>query len=336
MASSSAEERESSDQRRMTISEHLDELRGCLVRSLLAFVAACLLCIWPAKYLLMLLARPYQLILDKHDQTANFLQTQPIEILLVYIKVVVFAGLVISAPYIIHQVWSFVAAGLYKHEKKWVHKLVPISVGLFITGVVFMYLFVLLLALNFLVGFSGWLSLPNSSPTILEEALLGVDNATAPSTQPTIVEALKVPTFAEDPNDPPAGMVWFNATERKLKYEGAEETYSVRLRRDERQPLVTTHFKLGEYLTFVLVLTVAFGLAFQMPLVVVFLVRTGIVPLETFRKYRKVVILVTVIIAGMIAPADLISHVLLSGAMILLFEIGLLFARKRPKSVPAE
>jgi sec-independent protein translocase protein TatC len=331
MASPTSDKPDPVAERRMTIGQHLDELRACLVRSLLAFVLACLLCIWPSKYLLMVLARPYQFIMEKHDQSANFLQTHPIEILLIYIKVVIFAGLVVSGPYIIHQIWSFVATGLYKNEKKWVHKLVPVSVGLFVAGVVFMYVFVLLLALNFLVGFSSWLSLPSPSPTVLEKMLVGDRDTPVPGTQPSIVEAPVVPALGQDPNHPTTGTVWFNAHEHKLKFRGAEKTYSVQLHRDEHQPLVTTHFKLGEYLTFVLVLTVAFGLAFQMPLVVVFLVRTGIVPLETFRKYRKVVIMVTVVIAGMIAPADLMSHVLLSGAMILLFEIGLLVAARKPK-----
>jgi sec-independent protein translocase protein TatC len=336
MAQSSRQERDPVAETRMTIGEHLDALRASLVRSLLAFVLACLVCIWPAKYLLIVLARPYQLILDKYDQPASFLQTSPIEVLLIYVKVVIFAALVLSGPYIIYQIWSFVAAGLYKREKKWVYKLVPISVGLFVSGVVFMYVFVLLLALSFLVGFSDWLSLPSPSPTALERMIVGRSAASAPSTQPGTFDAPMVPTLAKDPKDPPAGSIWFNAPERKLKFHDANGTLSVRLHRDDRQPFVTTHFKIGEYLTFVLVLTVAFGLAFQMPLVVVFLVRTGIVPLKTFKKYRKVVILITVIIAGMIAPADLMSHALLSSAMILLFEIGLFVAGRGPKRVPAD
>jgi len=332
MAQSSREEGEPVAETRMTIGEHLDELRGCLVRSLLAFVLACLACIWPAKYLLQLIARPYVLALQHFEQPGSFLQTNPVEVILIYIKVVIFAGLVISSPYIIHQIWSFVAAGLYKRERKWVYKLVPVSIGLFLVGVIFMYLFVLLLALKFLVGFSGWLSLPSPNPTALEQMLVGGSDTPVPSTQPATVEPPKAPALVEDPNHPPPGMFWFNVAERKLKYRlSADETYSVQLRRDQRQPFVMTHFKIGEYLTFVLVLTLAFGLAFQMPLVVVFLVRTGIVPIETFRKYRKVVILIIVIIAAMIAPPDFMSHLLLSGPMIVLFELGLLFARKKPK-----
>jgi len=327
---------ENAPDRRMTIGEHLDELRGCLVRSLLAFVLACIACVWPAKYLLNLIARPYVLALAQHDQPANFLQTSPVEVILIYVKVVVFAALVISAPYIIHQVWSFVASGLYKSEKKWVYKLVPLSVGLFLAGVVFMYVFVLLLALNFLVGFSGWLPLPDPTPTGLEKALLGSQEVVAPTSQPAMTEAPVVPELIRDPNEPPEGAVWFNIAEKKLKFRGGDETFSVQMGRDSHRSMVTTHFKIGEYLTFVLVLTVAFGLAFQMPLVVVFLVRTGIVPAATLRKYRKVVILVIVIIAAMIAPPDLLSHLMLSLPMWLLFELGLVIGDRKGREKATE
>jgi len=315
----------------MTIGEHLDDLRRCLVRSLLAFVVACLACIWPAKYLLELIARPVVMALRKHGQPDSFLATSPVEAILIYVKVVVFAGLVISAPYIILQIWNFIAVGLYGSEKKWVYKLAPTSIGLFVTGVVFMYLFALVLTLNFLVGFSNWLPLPQAQPTRLDRILLGGDDVEPASTQPAIRDAPVVPVFDQDPSEPPVGAIWFNLLDRKLKYKGADETYSVQLQRDDRRALVTTHFRIGEYLTFVLVLTVAFGLAFQMPLVVVFLVRSGLVSIRTLQSYRKVVYLVVVIIAGVIAPPDLLSHVMLSGPMVLLFEVGLLFAGRRAK-----
>jgi Sec-independent protein secretion pathway component TatC len=329
MPPDSARRRDAIADTRMTIGEHLDELRRCLVRSLLALVLACAVCIWPAKYLLALIARPYVLALHRHDQTTNFLQTSPVEVILIYIKVVIFSGLVISGPYIIYQIWNFIAVGLYQREKQWIHKLVPISVGLFLAGVVFMYLFALLLALNFLVGFSSWLPLPEAEPMALERVLLGERAPQLPSSQPADAEPPKVPVFGQDPEEPPPGTVWFNLRDRKLKVRGEEQTYSVPLVRDKHRAMVTTHFKIGEYLSFVLVLTLAFGLAFQMPLVVVFLVRSGIVRIETLRKYRKVVILIIVVIAGMLAPPDLLSHLLLSGPMILLFELGLLFAARK-------
>ena len=341
MAPSAAEQRKPHSDARMTIGEHLDELRGCLVRSLLAFVLACLVCIWPAKYLLALIARPMVLALRAHDQMDSFLQTSPVEVILVYVKVVVIFGLIISTPYIIIQLWNFIAVGLYASEKKWVYKLVPTSVGLFLVGVVFMYVFVLLLALNFLVGFSDWLAMPDFKPTALDRAL-GVGRVERiATTQPSLEDLPQIPVLSEDPeldldqhagsdpNSPPTARVWFNSSERRLKVHSPGQVYSLQFRRDDKHAMMTTHFKIGEYLSFVLVLTIAFGLAFQMPLVVVFLVRTGIVPIETFRKYRKVVILIIVIIAAMIAPPDFLSHLMLSGPMVVLFELGLIFARKR-------
>lgn len=324
------------EQSRMTLGEHLEELRGCVARSLIALVAACLLCIWPAKFLLELIARPVVLALRRHEQPDSFLATGPVESLLVYIKVVLIFGLIISAPYVLYQLWGFVAKGLYRRERDWVRRLVPTSVGLFLAGVVFMYLFALVLSLNFLVGFSGWLPLPSPKPTALDRLLLQIPQITQPASQPSIAEAPQVPLLAEDPCDPPVGAVWVNMPDAKLKVRWPGETYSVQLQRDDRRALVTTHFRIGEYLSFVLVLTIAFGLAFQMPLVVIFLARTGIVPVETLKKYRKVVIVVVVFIAGLLAPPDLLSHLTLTAPMLLLFEIGLFLAARGEKKAAEE
>lgn len=316
---------------RMTIGEHIEELRGCLLRSMAALVVACLACIWPAKYLLELIARPVVLVLRAHGQPDSFLATSPVENLMVYIKVVLIFGVVIAAPYIIYQLWMFVAAGLYRHEKTWVYRLLPISLGLFATGVVFMYTLALLMSLNFLVGFSGWLPLPRAEPTALERMLLRLPSPAAATSQPAVGagSAAVVPLVDRDPVAPPVGAVWVNVPDAKLKLRGPDsQTYSVQIQRDDRRALVTTHFRIGEYLSFVLVLTIAFGAAFQTPLVVVFLARSGIVPVETFRKYRKVVILVILLLAGMLSPPDLFSHLLLSGPMVALFELGLLLARR--------
>ncbi|MGE3180281.1 MAG: twin-arginine translocase subunit TatC, partial [Phycisphaerae bacterium] len=221
-----------------------------------------------------------------------------------------------------------VATGLYRREKDWIYKLIPVSVGLFFAGVAFMYTFVLLVSLNFLIGFTSWFPLPDPSPTALERAMLHDPEINIPASQPAASQPAVVPLVGRDPVAPPVGSLWFNAIDRTLKVQGVEGTFVLPMQRADQRSMITTHFKIGEYLTFVLVMTVAFGLAFQIPLVVVFLVRTGIVPSKTLSQYRKVVILLIVIIAGMIAPPDLLSHILLSGPMILLFEIGLYFAKR--------
>lgn len=321
----------------MSLGEHLEELRWRLVRGLVALLAACILCIWPAKYLLEIIARPVILVLRAHGQPDSFLATSPVENILVYIKVVLIFGLLIAGPYALAQIWGFVAAGLYKHEKRWVYRLVPLSIGLFVAGVAFMYGFVLLVSLNFLVGFSGWLPLPTASPNAFERMLLHTPPTPETTGQPGDWSAHTLPFLATDPQSPPAGAAWINVEEGKLKVRYPDDrTYSVQLLRDDRKALVTTHFKIGDYLSFVLVLTIAFGLAFQTPLVVAFLAWSGIVPVETFRKYRKVVILVIVVIAGILAPPDLLSHLMLSGPMVLLFELGLWIAARRKPADTSE
>lgn len=319
------------DEVRMTIGEHLEELRACLIRGLAALLIACLACIWPARYLLELLARPVVLVLQHENLNRTLLATGPVEVLVIYIKVVLFSGLVIAAPYILYQLWSFVAAGLYPHERRWVYRLAPISIGLFLAGIAFMYTFVLLVSLKFLVGLATWIPLPRPTPTLYERLVLGGPGQAAPATQPADAGLPRVAVLDRDPVEAPPGTIWFNRTDHELKLRGSDRTYSTPLVPVQGRGLVAPHFRLGEYINFVMILGLAFGLAFQMPLVVVFLVRAGLVSVATLASYRKVVILIIVFVAGILAPPDLMSHLLLSGPMILLFELGLWLARRRDR-----
>ena len=80
------------------------------------------------------------------------------EAFLTYIKVSVVAGLVLSAPWLFYQIWMFVAAGLYPHEKKYVYVFLPLSTILFLTGAVFCFFAVFPFVLTFLLGFNAWLN----------------------------------------------------------------------------------------------------------------------------------------------------------------------------------
>ncbi len=325
------------DATRMTVGEHLDELRGCVVRSLVALIVACVLLIWPAKYILELTVRPVVLALRRHGQPENLLQTSPTELMVIYLKVILISGMVVASPYILHQFWSFVGSGLYPREKNWIKRLLPFSVGLFLVGVAFMYSLVLLVSLNFLVGFSGWIGLPEPHPGVIERALLRTPAIEVPADQPEVGDAPQIPLLADDPTAPPIGRVWFNYTEHKLKLRLPDQTYSVPLVADEKRPIVTTFFKIGDYLTFVLTMTIAFGVAFQMPLVVMAVVRIGLVSIQTLRKSRRYVLFVILIVAGILAPPEIISHLLLAGPMIILFETGLLLAgRHAARAKPAK
>ncbi|HEX6986191.1 MAG TPA: twin-arginine translocase subunit TatC, partial [Planctomycetaceae bacterium] len=76
-----------------------------------------------------------------------------------YLKVSLIAGFVLASPWIFYQIWLFVAAGLYPHERKYVHLYLPAALGLFLGGAVFCYFAVLPFVLNFLLGFNRDLGL---------------------------------------------------------------------------------------------------------------------------------------------------------------------------------
>ncbi|MDR2171995.1 MAG: twin-arginine translocase subunit TatC [Planctomycetaceae bacterium] len=77
----------------------------------------------------------------------------------IYIKVSVITGLVLALPFIAVHIWSFIAAGLYPHEKRYVYYFVPASVLLFIGGVLFAFFCVFQLVLNFLFEFNAWMNI---------------------------------------------------------------------------------------------------------------------------------------------------------------------------------
>jgi sec-independent protein translocase protein TatC len=79
------------------------------------------------------------------------------EMFIVYFKVTLLAGFVLASPWIFFQFWAFVGAGLYPHEKRYVHVYLPFSVGLFIAGVLLCFIWVLPAAVKALLAFNEWL-----------------------------------------------------------------------------------------------------------------------------------------------------------------------------------
>jgi sec-independent protein translocase protein TatC len=78
---------------------------------------------------------------------------------LVWVKVSIVSGFVLSSPWIFYQIWAFIAAGLYPHEKRHVNVFLPISIGLFLAGVVVCQFFVIPKAIRALLWFNEWLQM---------------------------------------------------------------------------------------------------------------------------------------------------------------------------------
>jgi sec-independent protein translocase protein TatC len=87
----------------------------------------------------------------------------PLETLTIFFMVCMVSGLVLASPWVFYQIWTFVGAGLYRHERKYVKKYLPFSLGLFLAGVFLCFFFVLPITLTFLLQFNVWLGV---APTL--------------------------------------------------------------------------------------------------------------------------------------------------------------------------
>ncbi len=121
---------------------HLIELRDRLIRALIAIgIAFGVLCVWPGPAgLYDLLAAPMVAHLPKG---ATLIATNVISPVLVPLKITLMGALIVALPYVLYQVWAFVAPGLYSHEKRFVLPLVVSSTVLFLLGVAFCYFLVI-------------------------------------------------------------------------------------------------------------------------------------------------------------------------------------------------
>jgi sec-independent protein translocase protein TatC len=77
--------------------------------------------------------------------------------MVVYVKVSLLCGLVLASPWVFWQIWSFVAAGLYPHEKRYVYRFLPLSLGLFLGGVILCQFFVIPKSIEALLWFNDWI-----------------------------------------------------------------------------------------------------------------------------------------------------------------------------------
>ena len=333
-ADSKADTNETADASRMSIGDHLDELRRGMIRALVGVVLGTIVGFTFGKEILGLICKPLLVV-----QAANGLQPSaqvlaPSATFVAYMKVGILTGLILAAPWIIYQIWNFVASGLYRHERRFVTALLPGSFGLFALGVAFLYFIVLPVVLNFFISFNKSFPLPSLTPMSFQRLLL--PNPEDAAEVDATVGSLQIPVRREDPKSPKPGEAWINATTRRLVVNTADGLYSTPLERGASAPIMKSQFAIDHYVSFVLMLALAFGIAFETPIVVYFLARTGIVSTETMRRSRKYVLLAMVFVAAVLTPPDVISQMLLAGPMYLLFELGLALARMRGRSVRAE
>mgnify|MGYP000864647696 CR=1 FL=1 len=137
---------------KMSLTGHLMELRTRLTRSLIALCIGFGVCYYFKDWIFDVITRPLTQVLPKNSY---LIYTGLTEAFFTYMKVSFFASLIITSPYILYQIWKFVAPGLLPNERKYVAPFVLTSSFLFISGVAFGYFVALPPAFKFFVSFNN-------------------------------------------------------------------------------------------------------------------------------------------------------------------------------------
>jgi len=143
---------------RMSFMDHLEELRSRLIRALIGFGVAFLLCIIFSQQLWEIVQAPATDALTKVGVPGGKLTIiDPMEgFSIIWLWTPLVATFFVSAPWIVYQVWAFIAPGLYKRERKWAVPFITCTAGLFIVGGLFAYFIAFRYGLAFLLGIGGF------------------------------------------------------------------------------------------------------------------------------------------------------------------------------------
>jgi sec-independent protein translocase protein TatC len=228
----------------MPIMGHLGELRKRLTYVALVVVACCIACFVEWHRLYGVLMHP----LHMYTHVDKLAVLGVTEGFMTILKVSIYAGLIVSTPFILYQFWAFIMPALYENEKRSVLPYVAATSALFLGGVTFSYFLVLPVGLRFLVNYGG-------------------------------------------------------------------NTFNMLLQADR-------------YLSFVSLFVLAFGVVFELPLIMMLLAWIGLIDYKRMRKYRKYAILVEAVIAMVFTPSqDPVSMMLMLIPLIVLYEVGIWLSR---------
>jgi sec-independent protein translocase protein TatC len=139
----------------MTFFEHLVELRKRIVNSLVAIALGAIIGWIVAPRFVDFITEPMQKALNQHHLDPQLIYTNPTGYLSLLITLAIYLGIVLASPFVLYQIWLFVAPALYKHEKSAVTGFLFSTVFLFVAGIAFGYFIMLPHVLDFLIGFQG-------------------------------------------------------------------------------------------------------------------------------------------------------------------------------------
>lgn len=304
----------------MGLGEHLEELRKRVLLSVLVLGPLFIVCLFFGDRLVRLAVDPASKALHAAGEPANYQLNNPLEAFGAYVKIAAIITLCVAGPWIIYQLWKFIAPGLYTKEKRFVYILAPFSTIMALSGLAFAYFVVLKVMLGFLIGFNA---------TMIESVVK--HNALPPGVK--LVPTVTVLEF--DPPDPELGMEWVNTTlfERRICIgikDGKPDIVGQPL---SHSGTIAQQFRLKETLDLIVTTCLATIGGFQTPVVVLLLGWAGIVNPKVLKKYRKHAFAVCAVLGAILTPSpDPLSMVVIFVPMYLLYELGLLLITFFPAS----
>lgn len=262
--------------------EHLAELRTRLIRSVAAFFVAMVACFFVAEPILDLLVDPIADVLRARGEDPRLIFTAPQEKFFVLIRISLVFGFALSFPVIAHQMWRFVAPGLYRSERAAFLPFILASPLLFMAGASFAHWVVTPLAMNFFIGFS--------------DAVPAIANLVA----------------GNDPNvaDPAPGT---DAELRTVFLGSVRESLDLSLK-----------------------FIFAFGLCFQLPVLLTLMGKAGLVSVEGLKNVRKYAVVGILTLAALITPPDVVTQVILFAVVYALYELSILLVARVERKRNAE
>jgi len=297
----------------MGLGDHLDDLRKRVFAALIVPVPLAILIFFIADWLLEWMILPLQNVQMAGGWSPQLQVLSPPEFLLLEMKLSIVAALVIGLPWILWQAWRFIAPGLYPHERRYVHLLIPGSTLLVIAGVSLLYFVMLPLMLQVLMLFASGIETPQILlPAVMESS--HIMGTTFPVGRPELASV---------------GQAWLASDGRFIEIAVAASSdnhvqiLSMPL---EGRNAISQVFRLSSYIDFVLALSLGIAVAFQLPLAVLLLSWIGIVNVEMLRKRRNWALFVCAIVAAITTPADVFSMLIMLIPLYLLYELGILLA----------
>jgi sec-independent protein translocase protein TatC len=139
------------DEKKQPLTSHLQELRKRLVFSFIAVGAGFVICYAFSENLFALLSKP---LLKMMPSGGTLIFTSVAEAFFTYMKVAFIAGIILTSPFVLFQVWAFVAPGLYRHEKRYVIPFVAAGSFFFVLGILFAYFVAIPVGFKFLLGYA--------------------------------------------------------------------------------------------------------------------------------------------------------------------------------------